>query len=102
MLRRNLLYSRVMHDRSIESRQRGLGAFGTLIVLALAAAAGYYLYLSLNGEDETPTCSTQYESCMQACRRSQTDNSDMQACQEKCASDRRLCQDMAQYNKHNR
>jgi hypothetical protein len=99
MLRRNLLYSRVVHDRSIESRQRGLGALGTLIVLALAAAVGYYLYLSLGGEEETPTCSTQYESCMQACRRSQTDNSDMQACQKKCEDDQAFCEVAAKRNR---
>lgn len=88
-----------MQAQATRSMQRGLGAFATLIVLALAVAAGYYLYLSLTGEDETPTCSTRFESCMQACRRSQSDNADMQACQRKCASDRKLCADMAHYNK---
>lgn len=99
MLRRNLPYSSAMHGRAIESRQRGLGAFGTLIVLALAVAAGYYLYTSLSGEDESPTCSTQFESCMQACRRGQTDNADIQACQQKCESNRSTCEAFARLNK---
>ena len=99
MLRRNLLYSKDMRGQAIRSMQRGLGAFGALVVLALAALAGYYLYTGLGGGDENPTCSAQFESCMQACRRSQTDNSDIQACQKKCESDQALCEMAAKRNK---
>lgn len=88
-----------MHGRAIKSRQRGLGAFGTLIVLALAVVAGYYLYMSLSGGDDNPTCSTQFQSCMQACRRDQSDNSDMQACENKCESDRSTCETFARLKK---
>ena len=88
-----------MHGRAIKSRQRGLGALGTLIVFALTVAAGYYLYVSLTGEDETPTCSTKFESCMQACNRSEGDNTDMQACRQKCESDQSTCETFARLNK---
>ena len=91
MLRRNLHYSNAMHRRAIESMQRGLGALGTLIVLALAAAAGYYLYINFNGGDEKPTCSEQFESCMQICNRTQTENTDMQGCRKKCEEDQSTC-----------
>jgi len=99
MLRRNLLYSRGMRGRALGSVQRGLGAFGALVVLALAALAGYYLYTGLSGDDEDATCGTQFESCMQSCRRSQTDNADMQACQSKCGNDAALCRMAAKRNK---
>ena len=99
MLRRNLPYSRGMRNQAVRSVQRGLGAFGALVVLALAALAGYYLYTGLGGDDENPTCSTRFESCMQSCRRSRSDNSDMQACQKKCESDQAFCEVAAKRNK---
>ena len=99
MLRRNLLYSGTMQRRSIRSKQLGLGAFGMLVVLALAAVAGYYLYTSLSGGGDNASCRTQFESCMQACRRSQTDNSDMQACQKKCEDDQAFCEVAAKRNR---
>ena len=88
-----------MHGRAIKSKQRGLGALGTLIVLALALAAGYYLYVGFNGGDEKPSCGRQFESCMQACNRTQTDNAGMQACRSKCESDQASCKAAAQQNK---
>jgi len=38
------------------SVQRGLGAFGALVVIVLAAVAAYYVYLGVTGQDEKPTC----------------------------------------------
>ena len=88
-----------MGGRAIESKQRGLGALGTLIVLALAAVAAYYLYVGFNGGDEKPTCGEQFESCMQACNRSQTDNTTMQGCRQKCEEDQSTCKTFARLNK---
>jgi len=79
--------------------QRGLGAFGTLVVLALAAVAGYYLYTGFSGGDARPTCRSQFESCMRVCNRTQTDNSGMQACRDKCESDQSFCNIAAKRNK---
>ena len=98
MLQRNLLYSTRVTAPSTGFAQRGLGAFGTLLVLALAAVAGYYLYTGFSGGNATPSCRSQFESCMAACRRSQTDNSDMQACQSKCESDQSFCSMAAKRN----
>jgi hypothetical protein len=80
-----------MRTSSLNGAQRGLGALGALIVLILAALAGYYLYLNLTGEDETPTCASELQSCMAACNRGATDNDSIQACQHKCESDANLC-----------
>lgn len=71
--------------------QRGLGAFGALVVIALAAVAAYYVYLGVTGQDEKPTCASELRSCMKICNRSATDNDSMQACQRKCESDASLC-----------
>lgn len=71
--------------------QRGLGAFGALVVIALAAVAAYYVYLGVTGQDEKPTCASELRSCMKICNRSATENDSMQACQRKCESDASLC-----------
>jgi hypothetical protein len=80
-----------MRLRSIISMQRGLGAFGALVVIALAAVAAYYVYLGVTGQDETPTCAGKLQTCMKICNRSATDNDSMQACERKCESDADLC-----------
>ena len=98
MLQRNLLYSTRVTPRSTWLRQRGLGAFGALVVLALVAVAGYYLYMQFSGGDATPSCASQFQSCMRACNRSQTDNSGMQACRSKCESDQSFCSMAAKRN----
>jgi hypothetical protein len=77
--------------RQVAPAQRGLGALGALIVLILAAVAAYYIYLSLTGQDEKPTCASELQSCMASCNRSATDNDSMQACERKCESDADLC-----------
>jgi len=94
MLHRNLgymIYSTRMRAPSVISVQRGLGAFGALVVIILAAVAAYYVYLGVAGQDETPTCASEQRSCMKVCNRSATDNDSMQACQRKCESDANLC-----------
>ena len=65
--------------------QSGLGTLGTLIVIALAAVAGYYIYLGVTGEDAPA-------SCMQRCRKTTTDTSAAQACQADCRREAHLCE----------
>jgi len=76
--------------------QQGLGLIGTLIVIALAAVAAYYIYQGVTGEDATPTCKSALEHCMQACRRSSTDTNAAQACQKSCQREAYLCEGMKQ------
>ena len=73
------------------SYQRGLGLFGTLLVVAIAVVAGYYAYKGVMGVDETPTCNSTFTACMQSCRRTSTEAPAAQACQEACKSDFDAC-----------
>jgi len=72
--------------------QSGLGTLGTLIVIALAAVAAYYIYLGVSGEDAAPTCKKELEHCMQRCRKTTTDTSAAQACQAGCRREAHLCE----------
>jgi len=72
--------------------QRGLGAFGMLIVLAVVGALGYYAYKAMTGEDEAPTCRSASTACMQKCRRTTTEAPAAQACQEGCRRDEAACE----------
>lgn len=72
--------------------QSGLGTLGTLIVIALAAVAAYYVYLGVSGEDTAPTCKKELEHCMQRCRKTTTDTSAAQACQAGCRREAHLCE----------
>ena len=70
----------------MRSPQRGLGAFGTLVVLAILIAAGYYLYANvLMAPDEAPSCKAALNSCTSNCRKTNTEAPEVQACQERCA-----------------
>src|SRR2546429_9332464 len=64
------------------SYQRGLGAFGTLVVIAIAVVAGYYVYKGVTGRSEPPTCAGSFHACMMFCRRPGTDATAAQASQE--------------------
>lgn len=72
--------------------QSGLGTLGTLIVIALAAVAAYYVYLGVSGEDAAPTCKKELEHCMQRCRKTTTDTNAAQACQAACQREAHLCE----------
>ncbi|MDH4174284.1 MAG: hypothetical protein OEW90_03890 [Betaproteobacteria bacterium] len=71
--------------------QKGLGWFGSLIVLALAVGAGYYLYQEMVVGDAAPSCAAEQNECLQKCRRASTDNASMQACQEGCRREADVC-----------
>ncbi len=66
--------------------QRGLGTFGTLVVLAILGAAGYYAYKSLVlAPAAPPSCKAALNDCIANCRKTNTEAPDVQACQERCA-----------------
>ncbi|MDX1376147.1 MAG: hypothetical protein R3357_11320 [Burkholderiales bacterium] len=79
-------------QRTGAKRQRGLGTLGSLLVIALAAVAAYYIYLGVTGEDAAPTCKSELEKCMQRCRKTTTDTQAAQACQAACRREAHLCE----------
>ena len=74
--------------------QRGLGTFGTLVILALAGAGGYYVYKAVMEPDSVagPSCKSTLSSCMAKCRRTTTEAPAAQACQESCQGDAAACE----------
>jgi len=71
--------------------QRGLGWFGSLIVLAIAVGAGYYAYLGVAESDQAPSCAAAQNSCLQKCRRTSTESADAQSCQQACQREADAC-----------
>ena len=71
--------------------QQGLGLFGALIILAVAAVVLYYAYKGVTGEDEAPSCRGAYTDCLKNCRRTRTEAPDLQKCQEACQHDADEC-----------
>lgn len=74
--------------------QRGLGWFGSLVVLALAVGAGYYLYQQMVVGEAAPSCAAEHNECLQKCRRASTDNASMQTCQQGCRNEAALCENL--------
>jgi len=72
--------------------QRGLGAFGALLILAIAAAAAYYVYMGVTGEGEEPSCRGTYTACQQNCRRTRTETVALQNCQDFCRRELNQCE----------
>lgn len=72
--------------------QNGLGWFGSLIVLALTAGAGYYLYQLFVVGEAAPSCAALYQDCLTGCRRGATDNESMQACLKTCENEAQTCE----------
>jgi hypothetical protein len=76
----------------MKNSQRGLGSFGLLVVIAVAAAVGYYAYKGISGSDGAPTCRGALDTCMKICRRTTTEAPAAQACQESCQRDSDACE----------
>jgi uncharacterized protein HemX len=79
----------------MHNTQKGLGWFGSLVVLALAVGAGYYLYQQMVVVDARPSCAAQQNECLQKCRRASTDNAAAQACQQDCRREAEVCSSLA-------
>jgi len=77
---------------SARHAQRGLGAFGTLLILAIAAVAAYYVYKGVTGEGEEPSCRGTYTACQQNCRRTRTEVVALQNCQDFCRREVDQCE----------
>jgi hypothetical protein len=71
--------------------QTGSGWFWTLVVLALAMAAGYYAYKGVEEGDDTPSCRAAQNTCLQSCRRTATESAAAQRCQQACQRDADAC-----------
>ena len=72
--------------------QRGLGLFGLVIVIAIAAVVGYYAYRGISGPDGPPSCRGALDTCMKICRRTTTEATSSQACQDSCQRDQDACE----------
>lgn len=75
--------------------QLGLGWFGTLLVLAIAVGAGYYLYISLAESDAEPSCEAAQNACLRKCRSSATESAEAQRCQQACQREAEVCAGLA-------
>ena len=76
----------------MRTRQRG-GALGTLIVIALLVAAGYYAYTEFlsTSPKAPPSCKAQLTACITNCRKTATEAPAMQECQQACDRDAAAC-----------
>jgi hypothetical protein len=73
--------------------QRGMGSFGVLAIVAIAAMVAYYAFLSVTGSsDEAPTCRAELSACLTDCRRTTTEAADAQRCQQACQRDADACE----------
>ncbi len=77
---------------SLRHAQRGLGAFGALLIVALAAVALYYVYKAVSGEGDEPSCRSTYTACQQNCRRTRTETVALQNCQDFCRQEINQCE----------
>jgi hypothetical protein len=73
--------------------QRGIGGFGTLVILVIAAVAGYYAYKNfLVAPEQPPSCRARLNSCIANCRKTTSEAGESQACQARCSSDAQACE----------
>jgi hypothetical protein len=61
----------------------------TLLVIALAAVAAYFVYQSVT--EEAATCSGAHNACLKSCRRTSTEAPAAQACQQACQREADAC-----------
>ncbi len=80
----------------MRKHQRGLGAFGSLVVLALFVAGGYYAYKYAMEPDTAagaPSCKAQLNACTVNCRKTTTEAPQYQACQQECNAKAGSCEE---------
>jgi hypothetical protein len=78
----------------VQNLQRGLGAFGTLVILIAAGAGGYYVYKAVMEPDSVsaPSCKSQLNSCIAICRKTTTEAPAAQECQDTCQRNASACE----------
>ena len=76
-------------------KQLGMGAFGTVVVLAIFVAGGYYAYKYAMEPDTVaaPSCKATLNSCTVNCRKTTTEAPQYQACQQECNAKAASCED---------
>ena len=72
--------------------QQGLGLFGALIIVAIAAVVLYYAYKGVTGEDVPPSCRGAFTECQKNCRRTRTEAPALQSCQDFCQREANECE----------
>ena len=79
----------------MKNSQRGLGAFGTGVVLVLFAVGGYYAYKYVMEPESVaaPSCKGQLNSCTVNCRKTTTEAAQYQACQQECNAKAASCEE---------
>jgi hypothetical protein len=85
------LKAAALQDAFTGNSQRGVSSFGMLIILAIAAAAGYYAYKGISAGGDAPSCKETFRACMTTCRRTTTEAPAAQACQQSCQRDADAC-----------
>jgi hypothetical protein len=72
--------------------QRGLGLLGFLVVVAIAAAVAWYAYKGIwQADGQQPGCEAALNACLKNCRRTTTEASDAQRCQQACRREAESC-----------
>jgi hypothetical protein len=66
-----------------------LSAFGAVLLIAAAGAAGYYVYKGVT--EEASTCGSALSACMKNCRRTSNEAPAAQACQQGCQREADAC-----------
>ena len=56
----------------------------TLIIVVIAAIAGYFIYQEMFGGGDAPSCKQVFESCSRKCRTTETETTPYNACLKKC------------------
>ena len=79
----------------MRKEQHGLGAFGSLLVIALFVVAGYYAYKYVMEPDSVsaPSCREELNRCTANCRKTNTEAPGLQACQETCKQSAAACEE---------
>ena len=60
-----------------------------VLLILIAGVAGYYVYQAVT--EEGKSCASQHNYCVKSCRRTSTEASAAQACQEACQREADAC-----------
>lgn len=63
----------------------------SVLLIAIAAAAGYFVYDAVVAPEGPTTCASAQSACIKTCRRASNEASAAQACQDACQRDAQAC-----------